>query len=346
MAITPITPVPDLAGEGIKVMQEDGRKRVVIDCVGPQVDGGRFPIKRAAGETVRVVAHAFADGHDQIGVELLFRKGKCERWTVRPMACEVNDEWFGSFRVTELGQYVYTVRAWADAFGTWRSDLQKKLEARQDVLMELKIGSALLRQTAETADPADVGKLTDWAAAFENLADSSRAVNPSSRILEVALGPELAEIMQKYPDRAFSVTCDSELSVLVDRGKAVFSTWYEMFPRSCGAPGTHGTFRDCEKLLPAIAALGFDVLYLPPIHPIGLTNRKGRNNSMGVGPNDPGSPWAIGSSAGGHKAIHPQLGSSEDFQHLVRTTASPAGSGSRWTASGLTDTRPSWRTTC
>lgn len=309
-------------------MQGDGRKRVVVDYVGPQVDCGRFPIKRAVGEVVRVVAHAFADGHDHIGVEFLFRKGGQEQWSIRPMTYEIDDEWSGSFRVTELGCYDYTVRAWVDPFGTWRSDLQKKLEALQNVAMELRIGSTLLRQTAETAEPADARKLLKWATAFDRPTDSDSGANPQSAIrnpqsdaTEIALGPELAAIMGKYPDRSLAASYDRELSVLVDRPKAVFSTWYEVFPRSCGPAGQHGTFRDCERLVPGIAALGFDVLYLPPIHPIGLTNRKGKNNSTVVGPNDPGSPWAIGSPLGGHKAIHPQLGSFEDFQHLIKAAA-------------------------
>jgi len=292
-------------------MHDDGRKRVVIDFVGPQVDCGRFPIKRALGETVQVVACAFADGHDQIRVEFLYRKSEQNEWTVRTMDYQINDEWSGSFQVTELGSYFYTVRAWVDSFGTWQSDLRKKLEAGQNVTLELKIGSALLRQTAETADPADAQMLEEWATLLASSANSTGAV-------EFAVGKDVIEIMQKYPDRSFATTYPKELTVLVDRPRAVFSTWYEWFPRSCGRPGEHGTFRDCERLLPDIAALGFDVLYLPPIHPIGLTNRKGRNNSTSLGPNDPGSPWAIGSPLGGHKAIHPQLGSFEDFQHLVK----------------------------
>ena len=230
------------------------------------------------------------------------------------MAYRINDEWSGSFTVTELGSYLYTVRAWVDPFGTWQSDLRKKREAGQNVDVELRIGAAMLRQTAQTAEPADAGKLAEWAMALASPPGSNPAV-------EIALSDELTEIMQKYPDRSLATTYHTELSVLVDRPKAVFSTWYELFPRSLGRPGEHGTFRDCERLLPEIAAMGFDVLYLPPIHPIGQTHRKGQNNSATVTPNDPGSPWAIGSALGGHKAIHPQLGSFDDFQHLVQKAA-------------------------
>jgi starch synthase (maltosyl-transferring) len=272
--------------------RDDGRKRVVIDFVGPQVDGGRFPIKRAAGETVDVVAHAFSDGHDHIRVELLYRKQEQDEWIVRPMAYEVNDEWSASFSVTQLGRYVYTVRGWVDRFGTWQSDLQKKFAAAQDVGVEQKIGAGILRDTAQRAEPADATKL--------------------------------------------AATYHTDLSVIVDRPKAVYSTWYELFPRSSitksqapsagggqnvPSPGRHGTFRDCERLLPEIARMGFDVLYLPPIHPIGQTHRKGKNNSVTAGPDDPGSPWAIGSSIGGHKAIHPELGTLDDFKRLIGKAA-------------------------
>jgi len=295
-------------------MHDAGQKRVVIDYVGPQVDCGRFPIKRAAGETVTVVAYAFADGHDQIQVELLHRKGGQEDWTIRAMAYQVNDEWSASFTVTELGNYLYTAQAWMDPFGTWQNDLQKKLEAGQNVAVELQMGAALLRQVARRAEPADAERLGQWASLLELPARTTRAV-------ETALGPELTEIARKYPDRSRATRYDRELAVAVDRPKAIFSTWYELFPRSCGKSGEHGTLRDCERLLPDIAALGFDVLYLPPVHPIGLTNRKGRNNSTNVTPADPGSPWAIGSSAGGHIAIHPQLGSFDDFQHFLAQAA-------------------------
>jgi starch synthase (maltosyl-transferring) len=293
------------------MMPDDGRKRVAIDFVGPQVDCGRFPIKRAAGETVKVVAHAFADGHDRIRVELLHRRKEQTEWTVVTMAYEVNDEWSGSFGVTELGAYLYTVRAWVDYFRTWQDDLQKKLEAGQDVAVELRMGADTLRQTARRAAPAEAETLAGWAALLESAHGSGSAV-------ALALGEELGGMMDRYPDRAEATTYHTELAVMVDRPKAVFSTWYELFPRSFGAEGQSGSLRDCERLLPEIAALGFDVLYLPPIHPIGLTHRKGRNNATTAAPGDPGSPWAIGSAQGGHKTVHPELGTRADFQHFVQ----------------------------
>ena len=307
----------------------------MIDYVGPQVDGGRFPVKRALGETVKVVAHAFADGHDHIRVEVLYRKHEQSEWTVRDMMYEINDEWSGSFLVTELGRYLYTVRGWVDRFGTWQSDLQKKFEAAQDVTIELKVGAGLLRDTAARAEPADTTKLAAWADLFEIPGELDRAV-------EVALGDGMTDVMHRYPDRSLAVAYPAELAVIVDRPKAVYSAWYELFPRSVatardsqrveGVPpsnrghdardtGRHGTFEDCERLLPDIARMGFDVLYLPPIHPIGQTHRKGKNNSTTAAPEDPGSPWAIGSSIGGHKAIHPELGTLDDFKRLIRKAA-------------------------
>ena len=288
----------------------DGKKRAVVDYVGPQVDCGRFPIKRAAGETIAVIAHAFCDGHDVIRAQMLYRKQEQSEWTVQEMSYEVNDEWSATFKVLELGNYVYTVRAWVDDFATWQSDLQKKLEAGQNVAADLQMGAQMILTTAATAEPDDAQRLREWAQVLQSPAGLVRAS-------EIALGESLTQTMRKHADRSLATAYDKELAVLVDRPKAVFSTWYEMFPRSCGETARHGTFRDCERFLPEIAKMGFDVLYLPPIHPIGQTNRKGRNNSTLAAPDDPGSPWAIGSSAGGHKAIHPALGTSEDFQRLI-----------------------------
>ncbi len=290
--------------------RNDGRKRVVVDYVGPQVDCGRFPIKRAVGETVTVVAHAFGDGHDHIRVEVLYRTRGQTEWTVRSMAYNVNDEWLAGFMITELGEYLYTVRAWVDHFATWQSDLQKKYEAGQNVTVELSMGAALVRRTAKGAEPGDAARLEQWAAALESPVVLDQAV-------ELALSDEMAAVMDKYPDRSLAATYHTELTAVVDRPKAVFSTWYELFPRSFGPDGRHGTLRDCARLLPEIARMGFDVLYLPPIHPIGQTSRKGRNNVTTATPDDPGSPWAIGASAGGHRAVHPELGTLDDFRWLM-----------------------------
>ena len=227
-----------------------------------------------------------------------------------------NDRWRATFEVTEIGAYLYTLQAWVDRFGSWRQGLAKKLQAGQDVAIDLLIGAGLVEETANRAPAADKKRLGNFISIL-------RSKQPDAG--ETALLPELAALMAKYSDRRWAVTYEKELRVNVDREKARFSTWYEMFPRSCASePGVHGTLRDCEQQLPYVASMGFDVLYLPPIHPIGRSFRKGKNNELGAGPDDVGSPWAIGAKEGGHKAIHPQLGTLEDFKRLV-TKAKESG---------------------
>jgi starch synthase (maltosyl-transferring) len=290
----------------------EGRIRVVIEHVSPEIDGGRFPIKRTVGDTVVVEADIFADGHDALSGLLLYRKEQDRDWTEVPLAFLVNDRWTGAFRVAEPGRYVYTVIAWADRFKSWRRDLAKKVDAGQDVAMDLLIGAGLLRDAARRASGPDAQAL---ARSADDLAATGAA--PEARI-RIALSDETAALMERHADRRFAATYEKELEVVVDREKARFSTWYEMFPRSCSPePGRHGTFRDCEARLPYIASMGFDVLYFPPIHPIGRTHRKGKNNRPVGGPGDPGSPWGIGAEEGGHKAIHPQLGDLSDFRRLL-----------------------------
>jgi starch synthase (maltosyl-transferring) len=290
----------------------EGRIRVVIEHVSPEIDGGRFPIKRTVGDTVVVEADIFADGHDVLSGLLLYRKEQDRNWTEVPLAFLVNDRWTGAFRVAEPGRYVYTVIAWADRFKSWRRDLAKKVEAGQDVAMDLLIGAGLLRDAARRASGPDAQAL---ARSADDLAATGAA--PAARI-RIALSDETAALMERHADRRFAAMYEKELEVVVDREKARFSTWYEMFPRSCSPePGRHGTFRDCEVRLPYIASMGFDVLYFPPIHPIGRTHRKGKNNRPVGGPGDPGSPWGIGAEEGGHKAIHPQLGGLSDFRRLL-----------------------------
>ncbi len=289
----------------------EGRQRVVIGSVRPQIDGGRFPIKRTPGEPVAVSADVFGDGHDVIRVEMLCRRKEQQIWTIQEMAHQGNDEWTAQFEVTALGGYCYTVRAWIDHFGTWQSDLRKKREAGQDVKVQLTMGGEMLRETAKHAEPSDGEKLRKWAKVLQ----STKDIDAAARL---AQSEELTGLVQKCPDRSFSTTYRAELPVLVDRPEAVFSAWYEFFPRSFGQGNKHGTFRDCESLLPEIAKMGFDVVYLPPIHPIGQSHRKGKNNATACGRTDPGSPWAIGSIKGGHKTIHPQLGSPADFRRFVK----------------------------
>lgn len=287
------------------------RQRVIIEGVAPEIDGGRYPIKRTVGDKVRVEADIVADGHEVLAAELLYQAPGESDWRAVAMRPLSNDRWQGDFPVTALGRWHYTIQAWIDRFRTWQRDLQKKAEAGQDLAVEFLVGAELVAAAAKLASPRDGQVLAEWAEALRR--EEDQAVR-----LEKALDPGLTLIMGRYPDRRFITTYDKTLMAVVDPVKARFSTWYEMFPRSCAPePGRHGTFQDCERRLPYIAHLGFDVLYFPPIHPIGHTHRKGRNNMPQSGPEDVGSPWAIGSEDGGHKAVHPQLGTLEDFRHLL-----------------------------
>jgi len=285
--------------------------RVIIEGVQPEIDGGRFPIKRSVGESVEVEADIFTDGHDVISTLLLYRRETDATWKGVFMKALVNDRWRGSFRVEDIGRYFYTFQAWVDRFMTWRRDLMKKVDAGQEVAADLLIGSELIQNTATRASGADQTMLSSWA----ELLVSGKPINEKIRL---ALDKNLGRLVTRYPDRSQATRYAKKLSVAVERARARFSAWYEMFPRSCsGQEDQHGTFKDCETRLPYIAEMGFDVLYLPPIHPIGHTHRKGRNNALQAGPDDPGSPWAIGAAEGGHRAVHPRLGTLEDFRQFV-----------------------------
>jgi len=291
----------------------EGHRRAVIEGVRPEIDGGRFPIKRVVGEKVTVEADIFADGHDALSALLRYRRENASHWTEVPMEFLVNDRWRASFIVTELGRYRYTLTAWVDHFKSWRRDLAKKVQASQQASADLLVGAGLITDAASRAFAPDAQTLKEWADVLQ-----SKKV-PEEEKIQLALSDELLELMDRYPDRQFATDYPMELEVVVDREKAGFSAWYEMFPRSCVAEeGRHATFKDCQARLPYIAGMGFDVLYFPPIHPIGHTNRKGKNNALKAGPRDPGTPWAIGSEEGGHKAINPQLGTLDDFRELLR----------------------------
>jgi starch synthase (maltosyl-transferring) len=286
--------------------------RVVIEEVRPQVDCGRFPIKRVIGERVEVTADIHADGHDLLFAVLQYRSPSQAQWQEVKMEPLVNDRWKGVFSVSEQGRYLYTVSAWPDRFASWSRDLRKKYDAGQDVALDILVGVNLITEATERAAGPDGKRLTTWAAELK----ASREKNPQLAV-EAVQDPDLIHLMQRHADRSRAGVYNRELAVIVDREKARTSAWYEMFPRSCAQqPGQHGTFRDCEKKLPYVAEMGFNVLYFPPIHPIGLTNRKGKNNSEQCGKNDVGSPWAIGGHEGGHDAIHPQLGTLADFRSL------------------------------
>jgi starch synthase (maltosyl-transferring) len=296
-------------GKQPTTISDQGRSRVVIENVKPEIDCGRFPAKRTVGESMTVEADIFADGHDALSALLLYRKDGVSRWTEIPMQPLVNDRWRGAFEVQEIGDHYYTVQAWVDRFKTWRQGLAKKVEAAQDVAVDLLAGAEIVELAAMRAAAEDRKSLNHFSAILRG--DPSVAIHSG-------LDEALAALMEKYPDRRWAATYDKELRVNVERSKARFSTWYELFPRSsAAAPDKHGTLRDCQERLPYIAGMGFDVLYLPPIHPIGYSFRKGKNNALAAQPDDVGSPWAIGAKEGGHKSIHPQLGSLVDFKRLV-----------------------------
>ena len=294
------------------IEHEEGRTRIIIEGVNPEIDGGRFPIKRIIGDKVVVEADIFVDGHDVLSATLLYCKESDRRWIEVSMEFLVNDRWRGSFVVSELGRYRYTFIAWVDRFKTWQQELVKKVEAKQNVSVDFLVGAQLLEEASQRARKRDAGNMQKWAASLR-----SNQVSPSAKA-KLALGNKVMSVMAKYSDRRFAVTYPKELVVVVDREKARFSSWYEMFPRSCmSGTGRHGTFKDCEIHLPYISEMGFDVLYFPPIYPIGHTSRKGKNNTPTANAGDPGTPWAIGSEEGGHKAVHPQLGTLSDFRRLM-----------------------------
>jgi starch synthase (maltosyl-transferring) len=291
------------------------QRRVIIEGVHPEVDGGRFPIKRTVGEEVVVGADIFADGHDTLAAALLYRTRGAPAWREVPMEPLGNDRWQARFRIEELTPYEYTIESWIDRFGSWRHEVSKKFGAGQDLKSELLEGAALVRdallRAPEAADD-DHRVLSETAAVLgdETLGQPER--------VGAALAVAVQAAMARYVDRSLATRYARELQVTVEPERARFGAWYEMFPRSSGSnPDRSGTFEDAEERLPYIASMGFDVLYLAPIHPIGRAFRKGRNNTLDPGPDDVGSPWAIGGEAGGHDAVEPGLGTIEDFDRFV-----------------------------
>lgn len=284
----------------------NGKSRVIIENVQPLIEGGLYPAKRTVGERVDVTASIFGDGHDHLRAEVLFKKEGAKTWTALEMTPTFNDEWTASFYVSEKGYYVFTIRAWVDHFDTWYDGFKKKAEAKVDVSVELLEGALILRELGEANE-----ELIAWARKLEDKSKYQATV-------ELVLSAEFAKLVHKYPLKKYETTYASELRIQVEHAKANNSAWYEFFPRSASLEsGKHGTFQDCIRLLPRIAAMGFDVLYFPPIHPIGKINRKGKNNNVRSQPGEPGSPWAIGSDEGGHKSVLPALGTLDDFKKLV-----------------------------
>jgi starch synthase (maltosyl-transferring) len=288
----------------------DARPRVVIEAVDPAVDGGRYPIKREVGDVVTVEADAFADGHDVVAGSLLVWRPDATEPVAVPLQPLVNDRWRASFTVDEIGRWRYAVEAWIDHLATWRHATAVKAAAGLDIGVELEAGARMLdAAAAEAGDDSDMRALQLWATGV-------RGAIRDTAPLVVLDDPALAATIAKAGPRR-QAQRSIEYPAIVDPRLARFSAWYELFPRSAGATGAHGTFTDVEARLDEIAEMGFDVLYLPPIHPIGRQHRKGPNNTLAAGPDDPGSPWAIGAAEGGHDAIHPQLGGEDALRRLV-----------------------------
>ncbi len=305
-------------------LPEEGRRRVIIENIEPDGDRGRFAIKRTPGEPIVVEADVFADGHDRVAVVLRYRKtsepfvprdratpakdASAGEWHETPFVLVDNDRWRARFVVEDIGRYEYAIVGWVDHFATWQHALKARVAAGQDISSELLEGAAMIRRSADRSPmPHDRALLLD-------IADRLTSGAPDVERTEWALSADIASRMALAPDREFA-TESRPRRVVVDRERARFGAWYEMFPRSARSDATRSaTFREAARRLPEIADLGFDVLYLPPIHPIGRTNRKGRGNALTPGPDDPGSPWAIGSPEGGHCAIEPGLGTLDDFR--------------------------------
>jgi starch synthase (maltosyl-transferring) len=291
------------------------RRSIVIERIEPELDGGRYPVKRVVGDRFQVTADIFADGHDLLDAALLLRADDEESWTEVPMRPIDNDRWSGHVPLARNRWHRYAVEAWRDVFGSWRHGLHKKVEAGVPVPTELEEGRILVRAALERAEVA--GASADATLLRTALTAFGRARSEATRVAALD-GEDLLAAMRRHPDRRFA-SRSHELRLVVDRERARFGAWYELFPRSQGRDPkrpTATTFREAEWRIPEIAAMGFDVVYVPPIHPIGRTNRKGRNNTLDAGPSDPGSPYGIGSAEGGHDAVAPELGGVEDFLHF------------------------------
>ncbi len=289
-----------------------GNTRVVIENLEPQIDGGTIPVRRVSGESVVVEARIFTDGHDEIDAALLYREQTVAEWHTRPLVALGNDRWRGEFTVQRLGRYEYTLAAWVDDARSWQRDFKQRHAVNQETEIDYLVGAEHAQAIAARASETDARRLIEWAHA---ICDKNRS--REERVV-LAESEGLRKLAHRYPDPTRVARATPALIVEVERERARFSTWYEFFPRSAAKKaGVHGTFKDCEARLADIAAMHFDVVYLPPIHPIGVTERKGPNNEPGQGEHDVGSPWAIGSAAGGHKAVHPQLGTLNDFRRLV-----------------------------
>lgn len=292
--------------------KKDGRQRVYINGVSPELNHGRYPIKRTIGEPVSVTAEMFADGHDVIRAKLLYKHERQRNWREIDMVETTQDHFSAAFTVVKKGTYLYTVSAWIDHALSWYRDIGKKIQDGQKVAVELQMGALYCKAAGKIASGTAKQQLKVYQHLF---ADPDKIQEASVAAMDQAL----YDLLYQYPDIQQATTYPLFLRADVEFSKALFSAWYEFFPRSANnQKGKHGTFADCIALLPRISTMGFDTIYLPPIHPIGEKNRKGKNNITVAEKGDVGSPWAIGSKQGGHKAIHPKLGTMDDFHALVK----------------------------
>ena len=286
------------------------QKRVVVDYVSPQVNGGEFHIKRVVNQIVNVNAHVLVDGHDIIAASVLYKHEGEKKWQEVRMQLDNNDEWFASFSVKKQGFYDYKVEGWVDYALNWQHGISCKIADKQNVKSELLEGVFYIKSILAKVSASE----NIYLKSLENIFSDTKMYD---KAISEAKSKKLQNIFYKYPVKEFA-NSSKIYKVYVDRLKALFSTWYEFFPRSTSQKkNVHGTFKDCEKLLPRVAQMGFDTLYFPPVHPIGDVNRKGKNNTTEAKAADVGSTWGIGSKQGGHKDLHPELGSLEDFKLLI-----------------------------
>ncbi|MCB0519926.1 MAG: DUF3416 domain-containing protein [Lewinellaceae bacterium] len=291
------------------------RNRTIITNVKPNLEDGRYYIKRIPGENVKVTARIFCDAEDVLRACILYKKEGEKNWEEAPLLPIGDDEWTGTFYVTAQGIYHYKIEAWVDNLATWYDRFLKKQEKGQHLSNDLAMGAHWLKETAKQTDKATAKRLSEWSKIFADNDHYHKAV-------DTAISPEFKDVISGCTLKNHPTTFDRNLKIRVGSPRELFSTWYELFPRSTSeVPGKHGTFKDCEKLLPRIATLGFDTLLLPPIFPIGKTNRKGKNNSLVAEVADVGSPWSVGNEDGGHKSINPELGSMADFEKFVKSAA-------------------------
>ena len=288
----------------------DARNRVIIEKVEPTVDSGRFYAKTAEEEIVKISADIFSDGHDVINASFEIKYESQKNWKEFPLIKEEQDNWSATFEVAKPGNYQFRILGWVDHALNWQHNIKRKIDDDQKVTIELLDGVQYLDFVDKKANKSEKQYLSKLAKSFKSEKDYEEAITQ-------ATAEELKKLFLKYPHKEF-VTKSATFNLFADRKKGVFSSWYEFFPRSAGKGLTHGTFKDCENVLPEVAKMGFDVVYFPPIHPIGEDFRKGKNNTTKALKGDVGSPWAIGGKAGGHKDIHPELGSLADFKALIK----------------------------